>query len=322
MLFALDAINRYLRHKPDDVVMSALPVAFSYGLYQVLTVFASGGALALESSFAYPAVMLQRISEERVTGLPGVPTMFSILSRMDLSLYDLSSLRYMTNAAAALPPSHLQDLKRQLPALEFFSMHGLTEVARTVFLSPEMSVNKPASVGKAIPGTEVWLEDEGGRRVGPGETGELIVRGRHVMRGYWKDPEGSAERFRPGPLPGERVCHSGDLFRMDEDGDLYFVSRKDDIIKTRGEKVSPREVENAICTMQGVIEAAVIGAPDPLLGQAIKAFVVCGDKALTAAQVQSHCRAHLEEFMIPRYVVFLDELPKTASGKILKSNLA
>jgi acyl-coenzyme A synthetase/AMP-(fatty) acid ligase len=152
------------------------------------------------------------------------------------------------------------------------------------------------------------VEDELGRRVGPGEFGEMIVRGPHVMRGYWNDPTGTAERFRPGPTPGERVCHSGDLFRADEEGFLYFVARRDDIIKCRGEKVSPREVENVIYAIEGVTEAAVIGVPDPVFGQAIKAFVVAPGRALTAAQV-------------PKHVEFRDALPKTDSGKIRKVEL-
>ena len=200
-------------------------------------------------------------------------------------------------------------------------MHGLTEVARTVFLEPGEVDRRPDSVGKAIPGTEVWIEDESGRRMAPGEVGEMVVRGRHVMRGYWNDPEGTAARFRPGAIPGERLCYSGDLFRSDNEGFLYFVSRKDDIIKTRGEKVAPREVENAIYAIEGVTEAAVIGVDDPILGQALKAFVVAPGVNLTAAQVMAHCKAHLEDFMVPKFVEFPEALPKTHSGKIRKVEL-
>lgn len=321
MLFAIDSINQYLKHSEADVVLSVLPLAFSYGLYQLLTVFRAGGTLVLESSFAYPALTVQKIIDEQVTGVPAVPTMCSILAQMDLEKSDFSKLRYMTNAAAALAPSVLLELRRKLPHVEFFSMHGLTEVVRTVFLNPAAVEKLPCSVGKAIPGTEVWLEDPEGNRLALGETGELIVRGRHVMRGYWNDVKGTEERFRPGILPGERVCCSGDLFRTDAAGNFYFVSRKDDIIKCRGEKVAPREIENILWAIEGVVEAAVVGVPDPVLGQAIKAIIVSKDNQLTIAQVLSHCRAHLEEHMVPRYVEFLPELPKTASGKILKSDL-
>jgi len=141
------------------------------------------------------------------------------------------------------------------------------------------------------------------------------------MRGYWGDPEATAARYRPGPIPGERVCYTGDLFTMDEEGFMYFVSRKDDIIKSRGEKVAPKEVENVLYGLKGVREAAVIGVPDPILGQAIKAFVVTDGAELSEADVLAHCRAHLEDLMMPRYVAFCQELPKTSSGKIKKTGL-
>src|SRR5207249_6699863 len=130
--------------------------------------------------------------------------------------------------------------------------------------------------------------------------GELVVRGRNVMRGYWMAPELTGQRFRDSPLPGERVCCSGDLFRTDDEGYFYFVSRKDDIIKSRGEKIAPREVENVLYTLQGVQDAAVIGVPDPLLGQVVKAFIVAPGAQLTEAEVISHCKARLEEVMVPR----------------------
>jgi acyl-CoA synthetase (AMP-forming)/AMP-acid ligase II len=176
-------------------------------------------------------------------------------------------------------------------------------------------------VGIPIPGTEAWLEDPDGKRLGPGEVGELVVRGRHVMRGYWGDAEATAQRFRPGALPGERVCHTGDLFRMDDEGYFYFVGRADDIIKSRGEKVSPKEVENVLYRLPGVLEVAVVGIPDPILGEAVKAFLVVNGSGPSEADVMRHCRAHLEDFMVPRVIEFRNELPKTSSGKIRKTGL-
>jgi Acyl-CoA synthetases (AMP-forming)/AMP-acid ligases II len=298
-----------------------LPLSFDYGLYQVLMTFRFGGRLVLERSFAYPAAILRRIEEERVTGFPGVPTIYALLLQMDLSRYDLSSIRYLTNTAAALPPSHVLELRRTFPWARLYSMYGLTETKRTLYLPPEEVERRPASVGIAIPGTEVWIEDEHGNRLGPGEVGELVVRGRHVMRGYWEAPEATAQRFRPGPLPGERVCYTGDLFRMDDDGFLYFIGRKDDIIKSRGEKVAPKEVENVIYELPGVVAVAVVGVPDPILGQAIKAFVVAKNADLTEMQILAHCRSRLEDFMVPRYVEFRDELPVNTSGKIARREL-
>jgi acyl-CoA synthetase (AMP-forming)/AMP-acid ligase II len=213
-------------------------------------------------------------------------------------------------------------LRHKLPSVAIYSMYGLTETKRTLYLPPELLDRKPGSVGIAIPGTEVWLEDELGRQLGPGEVGELVVRGRHVMRGYWEAPEMTALRFRPGPLPGERLCYTGDLFRMDDDGCMYFVGRRDDIIKSRGEKVAPREVENVLHALVGIVEAAVVGVPDPILGHAVKAVLVRSDPSLTTSRVLAYCKAHLEDFMVPRIVEFVEALPKSPSGKIRKEMLA
>jgi amino acid adenylation domain-containing protein len=321
MVFVANSVIEYLRNVESDVVMNVLPLSFSYGLYQVLMTFKFGGTLVLEKSFAFPAQVLKLMEKERVTGFPGVPTIFAAMLRSDLDQYDLSSLRYLTNAAAALPVQHIKKIRRQLPAVSFYSMYGQTETKRTLYLPPDQLEKRPDSVGIAIPGTEVWLEDETGRRLNPGEVGELVVRGRHVMRGYWNAPEETARRFREYKQPGERVCHTGDLFRMDEEGYFYFVSRKDDIIKSRGEKVAPKEVENVLYALKGVAEAVVVGVPDPMIGQAVKAVIVRGDASLSEAQVLAHCRAHLEDFMVPKLVEFRTELPRTSTGKVRRTEL-
>ncbi|MBL9080136.1 MAG: AMP-binding protein [Planctomycetes bacterium] len=321
VVFAATSITTYLRNDERDVVLSALPLSFDYGLYQLLMVVLFGGTLVLERSFTYPAAFLQKLAQERATGLPGVPTMFALLLGLDLTQFDLSSLRYVTNTAAALPPSHVQRLRAALPHVQVFSMYGLTETKRTLYLPPEQIDARPGSVGIAIPGTEVWLEDEHGRRCGPGEVGELVVRGGHVMLGYWQAPEASARRFPPGPLPGERVCRSGDLFSRDEQGFHFFVGRRDDMLKSRGEKVAPKEVENVLHELDGVLEAAVTGEPDPVLGQAICAHVVRRDPALTEAAVLRHCRARLEDFKVPKVVRFVEALPKTTTGKVHRKGI-
>lgn len=321
VVFVTQSIVEYLGNNESDIVLSVLPLSFSYGLYQLMAVMCSGARLVLEDSFAFPAAILHTMAAERVTGFAGVPTMYAVLLGLDLGAFDLSALRYLTNAAAALPVDHVRRLREQVPHAALFLMHGLTEVARSVYLPPDQVDARPSSVGRAIPGTEVWLEDEHGRRVGAGEIGELVVRGRNVMRGYWNNAEATQARFRPGPTPGERLCYSGDLFRADEEGFLYFVSRQDDIIKSRGEKVSPREVEEVLYAIEGVTEAAVIGVPDPVLGQAIKAFVVAPGRGLASPQVLAHCKAHLEDVLVPKFVEFRDELPKTPTGKIRKTDL-
>ena len=322
MVAAASSIIEYLRNVPEDIVIDVLPLSFDYGLYQLLMVFKFGGTLVLEKSFAYPAAVLKRMEQERVAGFPGVPTVFAILLQMDLSKFDLSSLRYITNTAAALPVSHILQLREKFPQATLYSMYGLTECKRVAYLPPEELDRRPGSVGIAIPNTEVWVVDEEGNRVGPGVVGELVVRGAHVMQGYWEKPEETAKVYRLGRYPAERILYTGDLFKTDEDGFLYFVGRKDDIIKSRGEKVAPKEVENVLYALEGVVEAAVIGVPDPILGQAIKAFIVpAKDIALTERDVLRHCAAHLEDFMVPKHVEFRDNLPKTSSGKIKKTGL-
>jgi amino acid adenylation domain-containing protein len=320
--FVARSIMRYLRSSASDVVIGVLPLSFDYGLYQVFMTFGCGGTLVLEQSFTYPAEVLTHIQQERVTGLPGVPSFFAMLLAMDLTHYDLSSLRYITNTAASLPVSHILQLRERFPKAELFSMYGLTETKRTLYLPPDQLDRRPDSVGIAIPGTEVWIEDAEGKRLGPGEVGELVVRGPHVMRGYWRAPQETAQRFRAGPLPGERVCYTGDLFRMDNEGYMYFVGRTDDIFKSRGHKVAPKEVERVLYDIPGVIEAGVVPVPDAVLGHAIKAFVALDGRPLTEAQVLAYCRAHLEDYLVPKYIEFRGELPKTATGKIDRRHLA
>jgi amino acid adenylation domain-containing protein len=324
MVSAVRSVSGYLGLRENDVIVCVLPLAFDYGLYQVLMAFAVGATVVLERSFAFPHKVLESMSRERVTVFPGVPTIFSLLMTLkELEAFDLSALRMITNTAAALPEDHIRRLRARFPQATLYSMYGLTECKRVTYLPPEQLDIRPTSVGRGMPNEEVWLVDEAGRRLPNGGTGELVIRGSHVMRGYWEKPAETAERLRPGPLPGEMVLYSGDIFRTDAEGWLYFVARKDDIIKSRGEKVSPREVENAICSLDGVREAAVIGVPDAVLGEAVKAFIVLADgRSLTEKDVIRHCLGRLENFMAPKHVEFVPELPKTDTGKVRKTGLA
>jgi len=323
MLTAATSISTYLENVEDDVILNVLPLALTYGLYQLITSVRVGARLVLMRSFAYPAQVLEQLVAEGVTGLPGVPTMYAILAGMQtLRDYDLSKLRYVTNAAAALPVKYIRMLRELLPGAKVYSMYGQTECARGAYLPPEDVDRKPDSIGIAPPNMEFWLVDENDQKVGPGQIGQLVIRSAMVMKGYWEQPEATAERLRPGPLPGESVLYTGDFGRLDEDGYLYFVSRMDDIIKSRGEKVSPREVENALVDIPGVREAAVIGVPDPILGQAVKAFVILDQGAvLTEKAVQLECGKRLEAFLVPKAIVFVSDLPRTSGGKIKKTDL-
>ena len=323
MVTAAASISRYVENIPEDVILSALPLSFDYGLYQLLMAFKIGATLVLERSFTYPQVILEKLLKERVTGFPLVPTMVAILLQMKgLSPGRFPLLRYITNTAAALPPAHIAKLRALFPATKIFSMYGLTECKRVSYLPPEQLDVRPTSVGIAIPNTEVYIVDEEGKKVAPGVVGELVVRGAHVMRGYWERKEETERALRPGSIPGEKVLYTGDLFKMDADGFLYFVGRKDDIIKTRGEKVSPKEVEAVLYSLPDVAEAAVVGIEDRILGQAIKAVIVPAEGvSLTEQAVLLHCKRHLEDFMIPKVIEFRDALPKTATGKIQKRDL-
>jgi long-chain acyl-CoA synthetase len=323
-LFAIQSAIEYLGLTASDTITSALPLSYSHGFNQLLKSFRVGGTLILEKSFAYPVMTLRRMETERATGFAGVPTILAILLQLDLSRYDLSHLRFLSSAGAPLAPSLIQQIRQEFPKASLFSIYGMAEASNALGLDP-MQINRhPTSVGKAMPGTEVWLIDEDGQRLGPNQIGELVVRGGNVRCGYWNDPETSAQRLRPGPLPGELMCYSGDMFRMDEEGYFYFVSRSDEIIKSGGKKISPKEIENVLYSFNGVLEAAAIGIPDPILGQVIKAYVVL-DKyvqpSLTDKDILEHCHQRLEEFMVPRQVEIRDSLPKTASGKIKKIDL-
>jgi long-chain acyl-CoA synthetase len=321
MVFTAGSVAQYLRLEPDDRIMNVLPLAFDYGLYQLLMALRIGGTLVLERSFAFPAQTLKRIAAEGVTTFPGVPTVYATLVAMKSpGVYE--SVRRLTNTAAALPPSFHDRLHEIFPNALIFRMYGLTECKRVSYLEPELVDAKPTSVGKPIPGTEAFVLRPDGTRVEPGESGILHVRGPHVMAGYWRAPEITAHWLREGPIPGERMLCTHDAFTVDEEGFLYFVGRTDDIIKTRGEKVSPIEVENALFAIDGIKEAAVIGVPDDVLGEAIRAYVVLEEGAeLTDAEIVASCRTKLESFMVPRDVLFLDDLPKTPTGKVRKKSL-
>jgi len=323
MTAVAESISMYLQSRPDDVILNVLPLSFGYGLYQVLVALKTGGTVVLEKSFAYPQAVLQKLASEGVTGFPLVPTMAAMLLQMDLTPYRGTPLRYLTNAGAAVPTGHIAGLRAAFPGVRLYSMYGLTECQRVSYLPPEQLDHRPASVGKAMPNVEVYIVDEQDRPVPAGQVGELVVRGANVMRGYWKDPEATDRALRPGPIAGEKVLYTGDLFRADEEGFLYWSGRRDDIIKSRGEKVSPREVENVLYSLSGIALAAVIGVPDPVLGQAVKAVVsLRDDSALTRQDVLRHCAQHLEDFMVPKHVEIRPDMPRMPSGKIDKQQLA
>jgi long-chain acyl-CoA synthetase len=321
---AATSITTYLENVPEDIIINLLPLAFDYGLYQLLMAFKMGATLVLERGFTYAYSLIETLIREKVTGLPLVPTISSILLQMDLSKHQFPQLRYISNTAAALPTEHIRQLREFFPQAKIYSMYGLTECKRVSYLPPDQIDIRPRSVGRGMPNEEVYIVDDSGKRLGPGEVGELVVRGANVMKGYWELPEETAKMLRDGGFPWpEKVLHTGDLFTSDEEGFLYWVGRKDDIIKTRGEKVSPKEVEDVLYSLPQIADAAVIGIPDPVLGSAIKAFVTLKPGfSITVQEILRHCKERLEDFMVPKHVEICDTMPKTGTGKISKRALA
>lgn len=323
VLSACRSIIAYLENTEKDIILNALPLSFDYGLYQIFMAFMVGATVVLERSFTYTATTLAKIQQYQITGFPIVPTMLAMMLRMNLQKFQWSSLRYITNTGAALPIEHIKRLRSELPHVQVYSMYGLTECKRVSYLPPSEIDAHPESVGRGMPNEDVYIVDKNGERVPPGIIGELVVRGSNVMKGYWEAPDETKIRLRPGPYPGEQVLYTGDLFHADHEGYLYFVGRRDDMIKTRGEKVSPKEVEEVLYRLDGVQEVAVLGCVDAVLGQRIKAvMVVDPTKALNARQVQRHCATYLEDYMVPHIVEFRPSLPKGATGKVDKLVLA
>lgn len=321
---ASTSITTYLENTDRDIILSVLPLSFDYGLYQIIMSAQFGGTVVLEKAFLYPYAVINMLQKERITGFPLVPTISAILIQMkEIKNERFEHLRYITNTAAALPPSHIRGLRELFPTAAIFSMYGLTECKRVSFLPPGELDRRPTSVGKGMPNEHVYLVDENDRVITePDVVGELVVRGANVMKGYWELPEATDRMLRPGPYPWEKVLYTGDLFKMDEEGFLYFVSRKDDIIKSRGEKVSPKEIENVLYELDGIVEAAVVGVPDEVLGESIKAYVVLKEgSTLSPNDILAHCAKHLEDFMIPQHVELRTSLPKTSTGKITKKGL-
>ena len=323
MTFACQSIIEYLRIDDIHSILCVLPLAFDYGLYQLLMTIQTGATLILERSFTFPTAVFNRMEQYDATVFPGVPTIFStLLSMHQRNPKCFPKIKRITNTAAALPAEFIASIKEIFPNALIYAMYGLTECKRVCFLEPELIDAKPNSVGKAIPGTETFILKENGERAKPGEIGILHVRGTHIMKGYLNKPEITQRMLRQDPVTGETFLCTQDIFSCDEEGFLYFKGRNDDIIKTRGEKVSPVEVENTLYGFDGIREAAVIGVDDPHLGEAIKAFVVLEQGSpLDEKAIKKLCMSHLENFMVPKVVEILDELPKTNTGKISKKNL-
>jgi acyl-CoA synthetase (AMP-forming)/AMP-acid ligase II len=271
----------------------------------------------LDNSFAYPAKILNTMQELEVTAFAGVPSTFSILLRKsDLKNRKFPCLRMVTQAGGGMAPAVQKEAADAFHPARLYVMYGSTETSpRLTYVEPEELPFKWGSIGRAIPNVEVIVADNAGNRCPPGAKGEIAARGSNIMMGYWKDPEATAQVMLNG------YYYTGDLGYADEDGYIFLTGRSKDIIKAGGNRVSAKEIEDAIAEIPGVLESAVIGVPDELLGEAIKAFIVPSSPSLTEDFVKERLVARLPAFKLPKFIELHQSLPKNQSGKILKSVL-
>lgn len=318
LLANTSSIVSYLKLTANDSVMAVLPFFYSYGNSILLTHIAVGGTLVVNQNFLYPNVILDEMARERVTGFSGVTSTFAILlHRSALKNYYFPSLRYLTQAGAAMAPALVGRLGAAFPGVDIYIMYGQTEAsARLSYLLPQDLSRKAGSIGKAIPGVTLQLLNKAGKPVSPGETGEIVAKGDNIMAGYWGKPAETAKVLRPEGL------RTGDLARMDEEGYFYIVSRKTEMIKSGSHRIAPIEIEEVLLEHKAVCEVAVVGVADEILGETIKACVVLKDNDQVGEKdLIRHCRSSLAAFKVPHKIVFMEELPKTATGKIKKNAL-
>jgi amino acid adenylation domain-containing protein len=319
---ALDSLNEYLRNGPDDVFLCALPLAFDYGLYQMIMAFSQGATLVLERDLSLPLQLIKDIARHRCTVLPGVPVLFELMEQFSrFGMPDVSTVRCLTNTGAALLPRHIAALRRLFPGADIYSMYGVTECKRCTYLPPELLDRKPASVGMAIPDTEILVVDEHDRPCPPHQVGQLVVRGATVMRGYWGLPEETARKIREHPVRGGRCLYTGDYGYLDEDGHFYFKGRMDEVVKVRGRKLIPRDIEDVLRTVPGVAEASVVCAALADGNHDIAAFVAADPATVAEPALRAACRAGLESYQLPTRFEVLAALPRNANGKVDKAEL-
>lgn len=322
MLTGVQAINAYLHNHSNDIILSALPLSFDYGLYQMLLAFFVGATLVLEKDLLWPTQLLRAVVKEHATALPGVPTLFSLLyDHYKRTNFNLNSIRYVTNTGAALSEKQIFMIQQMFPLAQIFSMYGLTECKRCSYLPPKDISRKPKSVGIAIPNTELWIVDENDQKLAANRVGQLVIRGSTVMKGYWNKPDQTTLKLKEGPLTGEMVLYTGDYCYLDEEGYLYYQGRMDEIIKSAGIKISPKEIEDAISLFPGIREVAAIGVENEHLGMAVHAYVTTDDKNITVQQLSDHCKRKLESKKRPKEIFLLSAIPKTFNGKIDKQSL-
>lgn len=328
MVAGAESVSHYLGNVPDDRLLAVLPFSFDYGFSQMSTAFRVGATVVL-MDYLLPRDVIAAIAREKITGLAGVPPLWSQLADLPWPTGITAHLRYITNSGGAMPRAVLDKLRKALPETQPFLMYGLTEAFRSTYLPPTEIDRRPDSMGRAIPNAEILVVRPDGTVCDVDEPGELVHRGALVSLGYWNDPVKTAERFKPmpGQEPGlvlkETAVWSGDTVRRDADGFLYFVGRRDEMIKTSGYRVSPTEVEEVVFATGLVADAAAVGVPHPVLGQAIVVVATAGAGGTPdSSRLLSECRSRLPNFMVPAVVEWRDAIPRNPNGKYDRPRLA
>ena len=323
------SVAQYLELSSEDRILSVLPLSFDYGLNQITTTFLVG-ATAVLMNYLFPRDVIKAVADDKITGLAAVPPLWAQLAQLPWPTPAVENLRYITNSGGHMPEPTLKALRSALPKTKPFLMYGLTEAFRSTYLPPEQVDIRPDSIGKAIPNAEILVVREDGSECAVDEPGELVHRGVHVSLGYWNDIEKTAARFKPAPgqLSGlvmpEMAVWSGDTVKRDEEGYLYFISRRDEMIKTSGYRVSPTEVEEVIYATGLVSEVAAFGVKHPTLGQAIVVVAMPNSgQELSVEALLTSAKRDLPGFMVPQKIIISREsLPRNPNGKIDRKTLA
>lgn len=327
LICGAQSVALYIENTQHDNILALLPLSFDYGLSQITSAFAVGAHCVL-MDYLLPNDVVTAVDKYKITGLAGVPPLWSVLMKCNWARGDVSSLRYFTNSGGAMPKALLSTLREAFPKATPYLMYGLTEAFRSTYLEPQYIDSHSDSIGKAIPNAFINVITETGKEAKDGELGELVHAGPLVSLGYWNAKEKTQARFkqintRPDHfhLP-QYAVFSGDWVTRDKDGFLYFVGRKDDMIKSSGYRVSPSEVEEVIYQQPRVIEAAALGLPHPELGQGIVIVYRSECKQNLEQQLATLCRSELANFMQPHRYLKLDDMPHNANGKIDRALLS
>jgi acyl-CoA ligase (AMP-forming) (exosortase A-associated) len=311
------SVAHYLRLTPDDRTLCLLPFAFDYGQNQLLSTWAAGGC-AIPLDNLTPRDVIRAVGRHDVTTLAGVPPLWVQLVEAEWPPEDAARLKRLTNSGGRLTEPLVRKLRALFPQADLYAMYGLTEAFRSTFLDPALIDAHPDAIGGAIPFAEVMVVRPDGGVAAEGEPGELVHAGPLVAHGYWRDPERTAQRYRPAPaasMLGGMAVWSGDTVMRGADGLLRFVGRDDEMIKTAGNRVSPTEIEEAAVASGAAAEAVALGVPDERLGQAI--VIVARPAGEDAERVlRDHFRLQLPNFMQPRELIWRAELPRNPNGKL------